>query len=177
VLKIALFTPLIVALAGCATTVEFTQYSQPPGKPTANVELIALDKYRNTDTIDLFLLSRSSCAKKPTLAQVTWVGTEGFFGKDSFYRKQTTLPASERINLQISNRSSSSQITTHCNAAGSVIFETDKRYVLKVSNWSSKNSEWSGFGCEFNVFEVDDTGKEMRLVKLNDVELPRCETK
>lgn len=176
-LRIALFTTLITALTGCASTVEITQYSLPSGKPTANVELIALDKYRNTDTIDLFVLSRANCAEKTTLAQVTWVGTEGFFGKDSFYRTQTALPANERINLQISNRSSSSQITTHCNAAGSLIFEVNKRYALKIKNWSTKNSEWSGFGCEYNVFEIDSSGNELKQIELGSLELPRCEAK
>ena len=138
---------------------------------------MALDKYRNTDTIELFVLSRASCSENPVLAKVTWVGSKGLFGKDSFYKSTTALPANVRINLQLSNRSSSGYVTTHCNAGGSFVLDNQKRYALKMNNWSTKDSEWSGFGCGFNVFEVDPSGNEVARIKPDNFELPQCDAK
>ena len=176
-LRIAALSTLSIFITGCASTVDFRQYSLPPGKPIADIELMALDKYRNTDTIELFVLSRASCSENPVLAKVTWVGSKGLFGKDSFYKSTTALPANVRINLQLSNRSSSGYVTTHCNAGGSFVLDNQKRYALKMNNWSTKDSEWSGFGCGFNVFEVDPSGNEVARIKPDNFELPQCDAK
>ena len=85
-------------LSGCASTVEHVKYSLPQGGPIAEVELIGLDKYRNSDTIDLSLIRRSNCSTKTEMALVASVSSGGLFaGKDTTYNAKAVLPANKRI--------------------------------------------------------------------------------
>lgn len=172
--RISIFLGLIALLGGCASTVDITNYAPPLGKPTVEVNLVALDQYRNTDRIQLSLVSRASCEVKPVVARAAWVGSKGFFGKDSTYRAKSIFPANETINLDIFNTSSSAYITTHCSAARSIVLRPDKKYELRVNNWSTANSKLSGFGCNFEIIEIDANGKELAHAELSNINLPYC---
>lgn len=163
---------LVILLTGCAPTAELTKYSPPSGKPTASVLLIALDEYRESDAIHVFLVSRYSCQEKPMLTNITSIGASGLLGKDS-HKAEMTLPAGEPLNLQISNRSNSSSAALLCKAIKSVTLDAGKQYALKVHNWSSKGSK-QGFGCEFNLVELIATGEEKRPATLRGPTFTQC---
>lgn len=163
---------VLTSLSGCTPAVTFTQYSPPQEAEMANVELIALDNYRNSDIVRLSLVSRSTCTDKPVIAQVVTVQSE-LFGKDS-HQAGAKLPASQPLNLSISNISSSGYVTTHCVETSTIVLDKNKQYKIKVHNWSSPNSSHSGFGCKFDVIEVGNDGSENFFIKLDPPKLPIC---
>lgn len=172
-----LLTFSLTSLLGCTPAVTFTQYSPPSGAEIIDVELIALDKYRNSDTVRLSVVSRASCTEKPIIAQVATVGSNGLFAKDSTYQVGAKLPVAQLLNLSISNISSSGYVTTHCVETAAVVFEKSRQYKIKVHNWSSPNSSHSGFGCKFDVVDVGNVGSENFAIKLDPPQLPVCDEK
>ena len=157
---------LVLLLAGCATTLYSSSlYSPPPGKVTVDIEFAALDEYRNFDTVELFIY-RSSCAEKYILAPVASIGSKKAFYRDTTKRAAARLPANEVLNLSVHNTSVSSAVTMGCNLPYSFTFEANKRYSIRVNNWSSPESyrKGTGFGCAFQVVEMDDNGKELRTL-------------
>jgi hypothetical protein len=169
---ITLLSLAITSLFGCTPAATFTQYSPPLNSEMANVELVALDKYRNGDTVRLSIVSRSTCIDKPVIAHVTAVRS-GLFATGSIYQSVSKLPALQPLNLSISNVSDSGYVTTHCVETRAAQFGPNKLYRIKVHNWSTPNSSHSGFGCEFYVAEVDNVGIE-KTVPLGPPQLPVC---
>lgn len=84
------------------------------------------------------------------------------------------LPANEVLNLSIRNTSGSSAVTLHCNQVHSFTLEANRRYSVRVNNWSSSHREGTGFGCTFQVVEMDDNGKELRTLPAARAQLPKC---
>jgi hypothetical protein len=173
------YLSIFFSLSGCASTIERSDYNLQPNKSYANIELIAVDKYRKTEGVTLSLLTHKSCSEKPNLARVVNIGHPGLL-RPPTYKANAQLAAGESINIFIENRSMTGSLTTSgtaCSLSKSLTLIAQKKYQIKVNNWSTTPSRFDGFGCSFDVVEVDETGQTLAILDLGKPVLPNCEAK
>lgn len=163
-----------LVLWGCETGSVITAYIPPQGEELVDVKLVALDQYRNSDSVRILLASQLSCDEAPRAEEIVELKTQGIFG-DDIYEGTVQLPADRKLNILVLNRSSSGFVTTRCQRMQTYQLSSRRSYLIHVHNWSTADSNYSTFGCAFSVYRLDANGDPAEELPKLPPDGPVCE--